>query len=115
MPNRPCLNCGTLTANRRCSPCQSAYNRTRDQRRGTSTQRGYGHAYRVRRAEALDGATHCRTCGQPFTESNPATGGHVTPLRDLSWADRQASAATAQVEPECQGCNYGNRAQRARP
>jgi hypothetical protein len=107
--NRPCLDCGTLTPKTRCPSCSSAHNRERDQRRGSATERGYGHAYRVRRAQALEGATHCRTCGQPFSESNPATGGHVVPLRSLPRHERRASAATAQVVPECQACNYGNR------
>jgi hypothetical protein len=107
MVNRPCLVCGKLSPNTRCETHRKQHDNTRYARRGTSTQRGYGHAYRVRRAEMVKTATHCAKCGQPFTPDNPPTGGHVDDLRSLPRHLRRASAATAELQPEHQRCNYG--------
>lgn len=107
MVNRPCLDCGTLSPNSRCEPCRLAKDNQRYARRGSTTDRGYGHAYRQRREPVLAGATHCRTCGEEFTEDNPATAGHVNDLRDLPREQRRASAATADLMPQCATCNYG--------
>ncbi len=44
---RPCLDCGTLTRNpSRCDDHQAAWDRRREQARGSSTDRGYGRAWR---------------------------------------------------------------------
>ncbi len=107
MINRPCLDCGALSPGSRCEPCRLAKNNARYARRGTSTERGYGSAYRTRRAQTLQGATHCATCGSEFTEDNPATGGHVQDLRALPRDQRRASAGTADLMPQCATCNYG--------
>ena len=73
----PRSGCPTLTAGGYCQ----LHARELDRARGTTTERGYGHDYQQARAAALDGATHCVTCGEPFTEDNPATGGHVVDIR----------------------------------
>ena len=52
---RPCLDCGTLTRNAsRCDEHQAAWQRRHDQARGSSTQRGYGSAWRRTAAAAVD-------------------------------------------------------------
>lgn len=107
MALKPCLDCGNLSEKGRCPSCLTAHNNQRYSQRGTTTQRGYGHAYRVRRATTLAGATHCARCGTEFTDDNPATGGHVADLRDLPLHQRAATAATAELRPECAQCNYG--------
>jgi len=107
MVNRPCLDCGTLSPASRCEACRKPRDNQRYAKRGTTTQRGYGHAYQQRRPAVLDGATHCVTCGEEFTEDNPATTGHITDLRGLPREHRRESAATADLMPQCAGCNYG--------
>jgi hypothetical protein len=107
MVNRPCLDCGTLTPNTRCERHRIRKDNQRYSQRGTTTQRGYGHAYRQRRERALTGATHCATCGRPFTADNPATGGHTTDLRTVPLHERKATARTADMVPQCRACNYG--------
>lgn len=89
----PCLDCGRPGVRHRCSSCARA-------RRGTTTERGYGHAYRKVRDEALDGETNCSSCGEPFTEDNPATGGHLVPQRD-------GGTLADGVGAHCARCNYG--------
>lgn len=91
-----CLDCGRPGVRSRCPSCTRAS-------RGTTTQRGYGHDYQVARAEALAGATHCRTCGAVFTEDNLATGGHTVAIRD-------GGDLADGLGPECRRCNYGWRA-----
>jgi 5-methylcytosine-specific restriction endonuclease McrA len=96
MPRRPCLQCGTLTPGTRCPYCT----RDRDRARGSRQQRGYDRAYEQARDTAIRGATHCATCGQPFTTDNPATGGHVV-------ARRRGGSTSDGIKPECRRCNYG--------
>jgi hypothetical protein len=98
MPSRPCLDCRRLTtrSDSRCPTCASIRNR----QRGTRQQRGLGRDYDRARERALTGATHCATCGQPFTPDNPATGGHVK-------ARRHGGTTADGIKPECQRCNYG--------
>lgn len=107
MVNKPCLDCGTLSPNGRCPPCRTAHENLRYSRRGTTTERGYGHAYRARRTTVLADATHCARCGAAFTDDNPATSGHVDDLRDIPLDQRAATAAVAELMPECARCNYG--------
>lgn len=107
MVNRPCLDCGVLSEGTRCEPCRISKDNQRYARRGSTTDRGYGRAYQKRRPLVLRGATHCRTCGREFTAENPATTGHVKDLRDLPREQRRVSAATADLMPQCAGCNYG--------
>lgn len=107
MVNRPCLDCGALSPNTRCEVCRKQQDNQRYARRGTTTERGYGHAYRQRRPEVLDSATTCVSCGREFTDDNPATTGHVADLRDLPRELRQGTAGTAELMPQCAACNYG--------
>lgn len=107
MVNRPCLDCGKPGPNTRCDKHRKLHANTRYAKRGSTTDRGYGSAYQLRRPQVLKGATHCRTCGEEFTEDNPATAGHIQDLRDLPREQRRVSAATADLMPQCARCNYG--------
>lgn len=92
---KPCLDCQRLTTNgSRCRLCTG--------KRGSSTKRGYGAAHqRVRKGLVDSGATHCATCGKPFTTDNPMTAGHVRALR------HRGSGDASNYIPECRRCNYG--------
>ncbi len=92
----PCLDCGTPGVRHLCRRCRTV----REQRRGSTTERGYGATYQQQRDAALDGATHCTRCGEPFTEENPPTGGHVKALRN-------GGGTVEGIEPQCRRCNFG--------
>lgn len=98
MTLRPCLDCRRLTdrPGSRCPSCATA----KELRRGRRQQRGLGADYDRARETALAGATHCCTCGRPFTTENPATGGHVV-------ARRHGGTAADGIRAECRDCNYG--------
>jgi len=89
----PCIDCGRPGVRSRCPSCTRS-------RRGTTTERGYGHAYQVERAAVLAEATHCSICEEPFTEDNPATGGHLVAIRD-------GGTLADGIGPHCRRCNYG--------
>lgn len=95
---RPCLDCQRLTdrTDSRCPDCA----RAKELRRGRRQQRGLGADYNRARQAALVGATHCATCGRPFTAADPATGGHVV-------ARRHGGSTADGIRPECRACNYG--------
>lgn len=96
MPLRPCLDCRRPTNGNRCDQCR----RSRDKARGTRQQRGYDADYDEQlRDPAYLAATHCTTCGDPFTDDNPKTGGHSTALRH--------GGAGSPVKPQCARCNFG--------
>lgn len=106
MPTKPAVRCTNPQCRQlhhgkgRCPTCLARDEQGRDQRRGTTDQRGYGWAYQQARAKAVPGQTHCATCGEPFTEDNPATGGHVR--------DRRAGGTLEHgIKAECRLCNYG--------
>lgn len=69
---RPCLECGRVTTNgSRCATHEAA----REQRRGSSTARGYGSQWqRVSRAVLDRDGRVCHYCGRPAT-----TADHVIP------------------------------------
>jgi len=68
MIKRPCLNCGTLTANvTRCTACQSLHNQL------------YDHDYKQRAAIIRQTATNCWLCGHPERPDDPFTADHVIP------------------------------------
>lgn len=80
----------------RCQDCRAKA----EQVRGSRHQRGYGNDHYRRGDQAKAGATHCATCGQPFTPSNPATRGHA---KDIRTGGTSADGYIAQ----CLTCNYG--------
>jgi hypothetical protein len=88
----PCLVCGCPTGGRARCPAHP---------RGTTTQRGYDASFeKAKRTTAYRLATHCATCGDPFSPDNPKTAGHVV-------AVRRGGDARDGVIPQCQDCNYG--------
>ena len=82
------------------SPRCPTHTRAIEAARRSASARGYGHRYRLATAEATEGATHCPRCGSEFTSDNPATGGHLTPLREGGTRD-------GRIEAQCRRCNYG--------
>lgn len=69
-----------------------AHQTERDNARGTTSQRGYGHAHRKRRAAA--NADRCVTCGKPITKRRA----------DLGHDDRDRGRYRGL---ECWDCNRG--------
>lgn len=102
MPKRECLNCRTLFSGTgsRCPPCATARDRTRDQQRGTTTQRGLGWDHQQVREQLLANATVCAECGLPPTDDNPLTAGHVIPRA------HGGSNDPSNYQAECATCNY---------
>lgn len=105
MPLRPCLGCGRPTDAGRCAACRSALNRERDQRRGTSTERGYDADHQAERsawAPLVDaGQIYCRRypsgqCQAPHPLIQPGEEWH------LGHPDQQCPAPKA---PEHARCN----------
>lgn len=82
MALRPCLACGLLTDQTRCSTCRSAQQRARDQVRGSSAQRGYGADHRARRSAMLPTAygKPCARCGLPVLPGQALDLDHMTPV-----------------------------------
>jgi 5-methylcytosine-specific restriction endonuclease McrA len=103
---RPCLDCGQLTGGResRCEPCRATKQRDRDQRRGNSRERGYGHAHRVRSRTVLDRDNHvCHWCGR-----EASTVDHVRP-KVLGGTDDLTNLVAA-----CRSCNSARTARTRR-
>lgn len=107
MPMRPCLDCGRPTEGSRCPSCRGEQNRARDQRRGTTTARGYGAEHQAARA-AWEPVVHaggvlCRRyptglCVAPDPVIQPDEPWH------LGHPDRHCAAPKA---PEHALCNVG--------
>jgi len=74
LPLRPCTQsgCHALTATGRCPAHQRApktqVSRLYDDRRGSSTQRGYGYAWQQRRKEFIKKHPFCAKCPRPTTD-----------------------------------------------
>jgi 5-methylcytosine-specific restriction protein A len=106
---RPCLDCGTLTRNpSRCDEHQAAWEQRRDRARGTSTQRGYGTAWRRTAAAAVaeHRAIHgdwCPGWNVPAHEASDLTADHI-----VSKA-RGGSDEPSNVQVLCRPCNARKR------
>ena len=99
MPVKPGLSCGKLSQNSRCEPCRLAYQRARENRRGTITERGLGWEHQKARKAILDKVgpiTACPHCDAPIDASNPITGEHGIPRVD---------GGTEVTELICRLCN----------
>lgn len=96
MARKPCLDCDNLTTNgTRCTTCTSAQNRARDQRRGNTTQRGYGYRHQKARADLLADNPLCAYCGvRRATHAD-----HITPI------SRDRDNPNPQYLPACDHCN----------
>ena len=86
-PLRPCAtpNCPALVAKGRCTTHQRARFAQQDAQRGTSTERGYGAAWRRIRAQVLSEEPLCRAC---------AFEGFVTPAEEVDHARPKALGGT---------------------
>jgi len=80
MTTRPCLDCGQLTNQTRCPQHQTQHQRAKDNRRGTTSQRGYDTQHQHERQAWTPivnaGQAQCRRCGQPITPGTAWDLGH---------------------------------------
>lgn len=99
MPLKPCLDCGALSDRSRCRVHRARAQQARDQARGNSAQRGYGHAHRARRQAMLPEAygKPCPQCGVVMGPDMALDAGHSIPLAH----DPNAKADRI----ECAECN----------
>lgn len=86
-PPRPCSSpgCPALVATGRCPTHQRALFAQQDAQRGTSTERGYGVAWRRLRAQVLAEEPLCRAC---------ASEGFVTAAEEVDHAKPKALGGT---------------------
>lgn len=102
---RPCLDCGTLTRNAsRCDEHQAAWQRRRDQQRGSASQRGYDSAWRKVARAAVDSHRQqygdwCPGWGVQPHHATDLTADHITPLAH-GGTNEPANAAVL-----CRPCN----------
>lgn len=81
----------------RCFECRQAH----EQARGSRIARGYGAAHQAgKRQLRAEGHTHCASCGEPFTDTNPMQTGHVVAIRD-------GGTGAEGYAPHCARCNQG--------
>lgn len=105
MPFKFCLGCGELTRNgSRCETCQTALDRQHEIARGTSTQRGYGSAWRktAREAVAAHRQAHGDVClgwNRPAHPATDLTADHRIP-KALGGTDEPSN-----VQVLCRSCN----------
>lgn len=76
---RPCLGCGTLTANTRCESCAATKAREWDARRDPATRTHYSGDYKRRAKAVRDGPGACWLCGEGDRPGDPWQADHVTP------------------------------------
>lgn len=107
---RLCLDCGTLSAKTRCPAHTSQRARQRDQRRGSSTARGYGPEHRATREKLLPLAL-----GMLCPIQGPNCDGVMTDP-DRMDLDHSDPAARLRGEPgdriTCAPCNRGRHGSR---
>lgn len=124
MPKRWCIEPGCRklfdadsTGTLRCPACQATATARRNAR-PSSSQRGLGWAFTVRKAadENYQHATRCQCpgcprcgsgCGEPFTAANPKTGGHAVP--------RSRGGADGPILAICRACNSSDGGRLAHP
>jgi 5-methylcytosine-specific restriction protein A len=105
MPAKFCLDCRELTRNgSRCKRCQQKLLKNIDNRRGTTTQRGYGSTWRKTAATAV--ASH----RQQYGDVCPGWNRPAHPATDLTGDHRIPKAAGGTDEPSnvqvlCRSCN----------
>jgi 5-methylcytosine-specific restriction endonuclease McrA len=63
----------------RCPSCLRRQQRQKDQRRGSSSQRGYGGEWRKLREQVIAAHPYCSICGHTGTKDNPLSLDHILP------------------------------------
>lgn len=77
---RPCLDCGRLSATgNRCEPCRLENGRRLDAKRDQSKRQHYSGDYRRRAKAVRESATHCWICGDTARPNDPWQADHVVP------------------------------------
>jgi hypothetical protein len=61
----------------RCRRCLKSYQRAKDQRRGSASQRGYGKQWHKLRAAAIAVQPWCALCHHPGSKDNPLSADHI--------------------------------------
>lgn len=82
-PKRPCnqVGCMTLTDSRFCAAHTKEEQQVQDRWRGSSAQRGYGHAWRKARAGYLRSHPLCETCRDEGRRVTANVVDHIEPHR----------------------------------
>jgi 5-methylcytosine-specific restriction endonuclease McrA len=110
--NKPCIDCGRVSAHTRCQRCAALKLQQIEARRPTSVERGYTWQYRQQRIAVLDrDGWICFSCGRKL-DNNNATIDHIVPVsRDLSLSEDSHN-----MRAMCRSCNSsrGNRVTRSR-
>ena len=98
-PKRPCNKCKLeLTTNTYCDKCQTIRRKQSDQRRGSSTERGYNYKWRKARLLFLKLNPLCVHCRDEEDRVTPATVvDHITPHK----GDKQLFWDTKNWQPLC--------------
>lgn len=94
MPNRPCINCGTPARGTRCTACQAARDRARNQARPHYHGDYKTRAKQVRDQANADPNTRCWRCGGHARPGDPWQAGHLID-----------SDPTSPLAPEHRSCN----------
>lgn len=114
-PLHPCPGCRrNLVAHGRCVDCRKVEQRQRDERRGSSAKRGYGHAHRRRRAGVLARDPLCVCCLAQGIVEPSSVADHIVPISAGGSAedmDNQQGLCDGQTG---RGCHDRKRAAEAR-
>ena len=86
-----------LRPQRRCPTHEKAW----QQRRGTTTQRGYGTKHQRLRGKMLTRITRCHYCGTLPSVDNPMTADHRVPVV------KGGKTEPSNYVPACRRCNSG--------
>lgn len=80
-PKRPCnkAGCTTLTSDRFCPSHTKTHQQAQDKWRGSSAQRGYGHAWRKARAGYLRSHPLCEHCKDKGVRTAANVVDHIVP------------------------------------
>ena len=100
MQVRLCNGCGCRyqsyrNSRGRCRDCLREYERERRQRRGSTAQRGYGHAWQELRRVQLARQPYCAECGA----TADLTVDHIVPLA------RGGRGELSNLQTLCRSCN----------
>ena len=106
MPRKPCLDCGTLSAEHRCPQHLAEWKARREQarNRGKTTERGYDNRWRKLRSTAIAQQPFCTHCGT----TEDLTADHIIPL------SAGGTSTENNIQVLCRSCN-GRKSDRLNP